>query len=45
MTEDGENENPYRLLRGYATPAVRGITISIRRLVIQANDFEIQQLL
>ncbi|GKV31349.1 hypothetical protein SLEP1_g40045 [Rubroshorea leprosula] len=42
MAEEGEGQNNARTLGSYATPSLEGIASSIRRLAIQANNFEIK---
>ncbi|GKV23867.1 hypothetical protein SLEP1_g33550 [Rubroshorea leprosula] len=39
---EGEGQNNARTLGSYATPSLEGITSSIRRPAIQANNFEIK---
>ncbi|GKU88763.1 hypothetical protein SLEP1_g2989 [Rubroshorea leprosula] len=42
MGEEGEGQNNAHTLGSYATPFLEGIASSIRRLAIQANNFEIK---
>ncbi|GKV45791.1 hypothetical protein SLEP1_g52835 [Rubroshorea leprosula] len=42
MAKEGEGQNNARTLSLYATPSIEGIASSIRRLAIQANNFEIK---
>ncbi|GKV38977.1 hypothetical protein SLEP1_g46823 [Rubroshorea leprosula] len=42
MAEEGEGQNNARTLGSYATPSLEGIASSIKRLAIQANNFEIK---
>ncbi|GKV13738.1 hypothetical protein SLEP1_g24722 [Rubroshorea leprosula] len=42
MAKEGEGQNNARTLGSYATPSLEGITSSIMRPAIQANNFEIK---